>query len=455
MKKALSVILAVVMLMGILNVGVFAADIETPTVTASNAVNGGINVYWTAVEGAVKYNVYRRIGGSSSWILVGSTDGKTNLIDPGVEGGKFYVYSVRAYEESGEYSVFDTTKAYTVKCVEVPKLTKLVNTTNGLQVTWNAVAGANNYRIYRRGAGSTSWLYLGTTTSTTFTDGKASSGAYWRYTVRAVGNGYYSGFDTTGLYTIRLANPFSIKASVGTDGVNVTWAKITGATGYRVYRRGAGQTYWTYLGATTGNTFVDKKVVVNQYYRYTVRATRGNIYSDFYTNSPAIKFATPIKNHLPLEMYFSSGAGGWATGLELRKDLSFIGVFHDSDMGDSGYSYPNGTVYICSFTGKLKNAKQINNYKYTLTLDSCKTEVKPNTTWIEDGIRYIATSPYGIGDGGKNYILYTPDTPLSVFPEDAYAWAGYYSGSENGYLNAYCLYCVDNGNAFFTSGYDF
>ena len=101
MKRALSITLAVIMLMGILNIGVFAADIETPTVTASNAVSGGINVYWTAVEGAVKYNVYRRIGGSSSWILVGSTDGKTNLIDPRVEGGKFYVYSVRAYEESG------------------------------------------------------------------------------------------------------------------------------------------------------------------------------------------------------------------------------------------------------------------------------------------------------------------------------------------------------------------
>ena len=209
MKKALSVILAVVMLMGILNVGVFAADIETLTVTASNAVNGGINVYWTAVEGAVKYNVYRRIGGSSSWILVGSTDGKRNLIDPGVEGGKFYVYSVRAYNNAGQYSDFVSANTNTRKYMAVPKLVSISNATNGLYITWNAVPGVTKgYRVYRRGAGSTYWTYLGTVKTTSYTDSqvKGKSGEYFRYTVIADGD-YHSKFDTTGLYLKRLANP--------------------------------------------------------------------------------------------------------------------------------------------------------------------------------------------------------------------------------------------------------
>lgn len=287
MKKSISILLAIIMLFSVVSVSAMAATVSTPKATSSNDV-GGIKVYWNTVSGAVKYNVYRRIGGTSSWVLVGTTAG-TKIVDSGVSNGKYYVYSVRAYNAQGNYSAYNKNLTYTTKCVSTPKLTSLVNDTNGLKLTWGAVSGAS-YRVYRRGAGSSTWTYLGTTNSTTYTDSKAVSGKYWRYTVRAISNGYYSGFDTNGLYTIRLANPYSIKASQVQGGVNVTWAKINGATGYRVYRRGEGQSSWTYLGTTTGNTFKDTKIAYGEnYYRYTVRATKGNIYSYFYSEGALIK----------------------------------------------------------------------------------------------------------------------------------------------------------------------
>ncbi len=293
MKKSISLILAIIMLLSVVCVSVSAVGVATPKATASNAV-GGVNVYWTAVDGAVKYNVYRRVGGSSSWVYVGTTT-KTNMIDNGVANGKYYAYSVRAYNSQGDYSAYNKNMTYNVKCVATPKLTSLTNDTNGLKITWGAVSGAS-YRVYRRGAGSTTWTYLGSTNSTTFTDSKASSGKYWRYTVRAVSSGYYSGFDTNGLFTMRLANPYSIKTSFGANYVNVSWAKINGATGYRVYRRGAGENSWTYLGATTTNYFKDTKITPNAYYRYTVRATNGNYMSWFYSEGSVI--CANIKNEL-------------------------------------------------------------------------------------------------------------------------------------------------------------
>lgn len=287
MKKSISLLLAIIMLFSVVSVSAFAATIATPKATSSNDV-GGIKVYWNKVDSAVKYNVYRRVGGSSSWMLVGTTTG-TQVIDKGVTNGIYYVYSVRAYNSQGDYSAYNQSMTYTTKCVATPKLTSLTNDTNGLKLTWSAVSGAT-YRVYRRGAGSTTWTYLGTTSSTTYTDSKATSGKYWRYTVRAASSGYYSGFDTNGLYTMRLANPYSIKAVVVQNGVQVNWAKINGATGYRVYRRGAGESTWTCLGATSGNTFTDAKVVYGNYYRYTVRATRGNVFSWFHTNTPVLKY---------------------------------------------------------------------------------------------------------------------------------------------------------------------
>ncbi|MBR5441806.1 MAG: hypothetical protein IKV44_02525, partial [Clostridia bacterium] len=287
MKKSISLLLAIIMLFSVVSVSAFAATIATPKATSSNDV-GGIKVYWNKVDDAVKYNVYRRVGGSSSWVLAGTTTG-TQIIDSDVANGKYYVYSVRAYNAQGSYSAYNQNMTYTTKCVATPKLTSLVNDTNGLKLTWSAVSGAT-YRVYRRGAGSTTWTYLGTTSSTTYTDSKATSGKYWRYTVRAVSSGYYSGFDTNGLYTMRLANPFSIKASQVPGGISITWAKINGATGYRVYRRGAGQNSWTYLGATTGNSVKDTTIEYGEnYYRYTVRATRGNIYSGFYSEGSVVK----------------------------------------------------------------------------------------------------------------------------------------------------------------------
>ncbi len=58
---------------------------------------------------------------------------------------------------------------------------------------------------------------------------------------------------------------------------------------------------------------------------------------------------------MPKNFTFASGAGAWATSLKLSEDGSFVGGYHDSDMGDSGDGYPNGTIYVCGFSGKFSD----------------------------------------------------------------------------------------------------
>ncbi len=55
-------------------------------------------------------------------------------------------------------------------------------------------------------------------------------------------------------------------------GLAVSWSKVDGAKAYRVYRRGAGEKYWTYLGTVTNNSCIDTKAETGKYWRYTVRA---------------------------------------------------------------------------------------------------------------------------------------------------------------------------------------
>lgn len=188
------------------------------------------------------------------------------------------------------FGVLFTTPAAAVSVPAKPLITSLSNTDNGLLLVWNTVQNATGYRIYKRGAGQTSWTYLKTVTSNSYLDTYVASGKYYRYTVKAANGNVFGAHDVNGKYTMRLANPYSIKASNETSGVAVSWGQINGANGYRVYRRGAGQTSWTYIGAVSGTTYTDKAVSANNYYRYTVRAARGNYYSWFDSNGAVVKY---------------------------------------------------------------------------------------------------------------------------------------------------------------------
>ena len=131
---------------------------------------------------------------------------------------------------------------------------------------------------------------------------------------------------------------------------------------------------------------------------------------------------------------FSSGAGGWGTDLNFEADGSYSGMFHDSDMGDTGRNYPNGTVYVCNFTGKLKGCKKISEYEYELNLGQILYENESGTEEIEDGVRYVYSEPYGLA-GTRTVRCYLPGMPVDDLPDDYLMWvanmyfAGYFGSS--------------------------
>lgn len=165
-----------------------------------------------------------------------------------------------------------------------PKMKLIRNEVKGLSVTWASVEGAKSYRVYRRGAGDKYWTYITTVTGTSYLDTKATTGNYWRYTVRAVGQtGLYSGYEN-GIYIKRVDTPAMKKLTNTANGINVTWSSVSNAKEYRLYRRGAGETTWTYIATVTGTSYLDTAVknANGQYFRYTVRAVDG-YYSNYET----------------------------------------------------------------------------------------------------------------------------------------------------------------------------
>ncbi len=254
-----------------------------PKVTVSG-VTGGVKISWNTISGAKKYNVYRKYSGETKWTLIKTVSSSVKTYtDKTAISGKTINYMVKAVGSNGSSSYI----AKKISYVAVPHLTSITNVVGGIQIKWNGISKASGYRVYRRAAGEKSWTYLKTVTSTSYTDKNVKSGTYYKYTVRAVVNKVYSAYED-GLLIKYVAVPKLTSISNVSSGINIKWKAVTGATEYRVYRRGAGEKTWTYLTTVKTTQYTDKKVSKGNYYRYTVRAV-GSYYSGTDHNGLVIK----------------------------------------------------------------------------------------------------------------------------------------------------------------------
>ena len=119
--------------------------------------------------------------------------------------------------------------------------------------------------------------------------------------------------------------------------------------------------------------------------------------------------------------YFLSGAGAWSTELVVSPDGSFTGYYHDTDMGDSGAGYPNGTRYECDFSGTFALMEQRDEFTYILRLTSLALKEEPGTERVADGLKLISAEAYGIS-GGDEFMLYSPGSPSAGLPEEFMEW---------------------------------
>ena len=156
-----------------------------------------------------------------------------------------------------------------------------------------------------------------------------------------------------------------------------------------------------------------------------------------------------------VDFTFSSGAGAWATQLNIRPDGSFSGEYWDMDMGSTGDGYPNGTQYGNTFTGTFTDLKKVNDYTWSMKLDKINYTYEIGKEEILDQILYSYTEAYGL-DGADEVDIYLPGAPVDQLPEEFLQWAcsnyDRLEAEENG-LPCYGLYNVEGAEGF--SGYDF
>ncbi len=276
-------------------------ELETPVLKKATYVDGEITITWDPVDGASGYRVYRKPAGGSWGGIATTTD--TNYTDDQLEANTTYYYTVRAFRgeedrafantySSAYWSDFESpgVSAATVYEISTPKLKKATASDGTITVTWNEVSDADGYRVYRKPSGG-SWGGIASTNELTYTDSQVENGVTYYYTVRAykgdqekvLSNTYYvkywSNFESPGVSataSTTLATPSLVKASASGGSVTISWKAVSGASGYRVYRKPSGGS-WAGFATTEDLSYTDTgNLEIGTTYYYTVRAYKGD-----------------------------------------------------------------------------------------------------------------------------------------------------------------------------------
>ena len=151
-----------------------------------------------------------------------------------------------------------------------PSVSSLTNTASGIKLSWKKIDGAYGYRVYQKT--SNGWKRIKDTTATSYTDSAVSANQTKTYTIRCIDkNGKtISGYNSKGWskkYTP--VAPTISKLENTTGGIKLSWNKITGVYGYRVYAKTSSG--WKKLKDTTATSLTDSAVTANKTKTYTIR----------------------------------------------------------------------------------------------------------------------------------------------------------------------------------------
>jgi reprolysin-like metallo-peptidase family M12B/type IX secretion system substrate protein/fibronectin type III domain protein/pre-peptidase len=153
--------------------------------TASAITTTSATVGWTAVSGAVSYDVDYKASSSATWINAATGTTATSVGLTGLTTGTTYDYRVRTNCASGSsaYSAAQFTTTGTVACSAPSGLTSSAVTTTGATVSYAAVSGALSYDVDYKPNSSATWInaVTGTTSTSVSLSGLTAATLYdWR-----------------------------------------------------------------------------------------------------------------------------------------------------------------------------------------------------------------------------------------------------------------------------------
>ena len=255
-----------------------------PSVSITTS-KGKPKLTWKAVKGADKYWVYRSTDGKNFKYYnetdeAGYTNYSTNI-------GTTYYYKVRAVKTiDGNDHKSDFSAVRSIQCRPAAVNLSISRSYGKPKLTWDAVADADKYWIYRSTDGKNFKCY-DTTTKTSYINSGAAFNTIYCYKVKAVkvvnGRNVVSGSGSAKSVITALAKP-SVSITTSDGKPYISWDAVDGATGYYVFRSTDGKNY-SVLGYTTRTNYTNTASNAGTTYYYKVKADNSNTKTAICANS--------------------------------------------------------------------------------------------------------------------------------------------------------------------------
>ena len=333
-----------------------ASAISAPKAKLKSVTYNTVTISWASVKGADGgYQVDRSTDGKK-WTTLTKSTKSTSYTDKKLTTGKTYYYRVRAIDR-GIFKDTNSDWSSKVTAKPVPAKVKTIKSSpshDSVKLSWSKVSGASGYEI--QVYSSKKWKSYKTTTKTSLTISNLTLGKTYQYRVRAYKTvskkKVYGDFSSTIKTAPVLNAPSSVtlKAADSTS-LNLSWAKVSGASGYEVQVYSGDK--WKSYKTTTKTSLTISNVTLGKTYQYRVRAYKTVSKKKVYSS-----FSSTVKKSLTLNAPSSLVLKG-VTSTSL--DLSWSSVD-----GAKGYQVYN------TVTKKWTDAKT----KRTLTVKNLKAGTK-------------------------------------------------------------------------------
>jgi uncharacterized delta-60 repeat protein len=217
--------------------------------TPSTSTDTLVNLSWGDVKGDNGYTLERKTGVEGIYAPVATVGNSgTSYTDTSVTGETTYYYRIKA-------NGFSSPSAYSnEESITTPAAgPTIAAVTAGAAVTaiWNDIAGATSYEIRRsvfndfnhpelagnpaNAASWSGWTTVGTVATTSYPDADITAGYTYRYSVRALVSGNYTGWGSdNGKFATTIPNAPANLAATGASAtqINLSWSDLYGETNY-------------------------------------------------------------------------------------------------------------------------------------------------------------------------------------------------------------------------------
>lgn len=244
-----------------------------------------------------------------------------------------------------------------------------------IKISWDQLPGADGYVVYRRTAKAKSFTKITTIkkgSTTSYTDGSSSLklGTTYEYRVqpyRTVNKKtVYGDYSKVVSQKLQVGTTTVTQiSSVSYNSLKITWKKVSGVSGYVVYRSDSKNGKYTKIATVkSGTSYTDKKRSCGKTYYYKVQGYRTVSKKNYYGNNSGVKSGYTVPNKINFNSQTSYAST--KTVLKWNKSTGATGYeIWRSNKEKSGYTLLKTITKsdTTKYTDQKLSSKQVYYYK--------------------------------------------------------------------------------------------